>query len=61
MWYMKGEKMNRSAIREQAFKLIYSLQIQKVENLQEQIDLYIESNEIKQEDAINYIKDAVKI
>ena len=59
MWYMKGEKMNRSAIREQAFKLIYSLQIQKVENLQEQIDLYIESNEIKQEDAINYIKDAV--
>ena len=59
MWYMKGEKMNRSAIREQAFKLIYSLQIQKVENLQEQIDLFIESNEIKQEDAINYIKDAV--
>ncbi len=51
--------MNRSAIREQAFKLIYSLQIQKVENLQEQIDLFIESNEIKQEDAINYIKDAV--
>ena len=40
--------MNRSEIREQAFKLIYSLEIQNIENLEEQIELYIE-----------YIKDSV--
>lgn len=51
--------MNRSAIRELAFKLIYSLEIQKKENLEEQIDLYIEANDIKDEGAKDYIKDAV--
>ena len=39
--------MNRSAIREKAFKLIYSLEIQNQENLQEQLDLYFESNNTK--------------
>lgn len=51
--------MNRSAIREQAFKLIYSLEIQKQEKLEEQIDLYIESNKITDINAQEYIKDAV--
>lgn len=51
--------MNRSAIRELAFKLIYSLEIQKQENLQEQIELYIEANEIKDEKAIKYINDTL--
>ena len=51
--------MNRSEMREQAFKIIYSLEIQKNENLEEQLELYIESNEIKDESAIEYIKDAV--
>lgn len=51
--------MNRSAIREQAFKLIYSLEIQKHEDLQEQIDLYLESNSITDESAQKYIKDAI--
>lgn len=51
--------MNRSAIREQAFKLIYSLEIQKKEDLQEQIELYLESNQIQDKEAIEYIKDAV--
>ena len=51
--------MNRSAIREQAFKLIYSLEIQKTDDLEEQFDLYIESNEIENEDAKEYIKDAI--
>lgn len=51
--------MNRSEIREQAFKLIYSLEIQKQENLEEQVELYIESNNIKRKDAIEYIKDAI--
>ena len=39
--------MNRSISRENAFKLIYSLEIQKTENIQEQIDLYFESNKRK--------------
>ena len=52
--------MNRSAIRELAFKLIYSLEVQKDINLDEQIELYIEANEIDNKDAIEYIKDTVK-
>ena len=51
--------MNRSAIRENAFKLIYSLEIQKNENLEEQIDLFFESNDIKNVEAKKYIKTVV--
>ena len=51
--------MNRSAIRENAFKLIYSLEIQKPENLEEQIELFFESNDIKDEEAKKYIKNAI--
>ncbi len=51
--------MNRSAIRENAFKLIYSLEIQKAENIEEQIDLFFESNEIKDEEAKEYIKNVI--
>ena len=41
--------MNRSAIRELAFRLIYSREIQKEENIQEQIELFLEANEVKDE------------
>ena len=51
--------MNRSAIRENAFKLIYSLEIQKTEDLEEQIDLFFESNNIEDEQAKKYIKDVI--
>ncbi len=51
--------MRRSEIRELAFKLIYSLEIQKIENLEEQIDLYIENNEIEDNNAKEYIKDII--
>ena len=51
--------MKRSAIRELAFRLIYSLEIQKPENLEEQIDLYLECNEVEEDEAKEYIKDAV--
>lgn len=51
--------MNRTEMRENAFKLIYSLEIQKVENVQEQIDLYFESNNITDEEAKKYITNAV--
>ena len=51
--------MNRSSIRENAFKLIYSLEIQEVENLEEQIELFFESNSIKEENAKKYITDVI--
>lgn len=52
--------MNRSEIREEAFKLMYSIEIQKnISNLEEQIELYLESNDITNKNAIEYIKDAV--
>lgn len=51
--------MKRSEIRELAFKLIYSLEIQKNEDLAEQIELYIESNSIEEQDAIEYITDCI--
>ena len=46
-------------MRENAFKLIYSLEIQKVEDVQDQIELYFESNNIKDQEAKNYIEDAI--
>ena len=48
--------MRRSAIRELTFRLIYSLEIQKEENLEEQIELYLECNEVEDEEAKEYIK-----
>lgn len=51
--------MNRSSIRENAFKLIYSLEIQDTDNLEEQIELFFESNNIKEEEAKKYITDVV--
>ena len=51
--------MNRSEIREKAFKLVYSLEIQQKENLVEQIELYLASNEIMENNAVEYIKDAI--
>ena len=51
--------MKRSAMRELTFRLIYSLEIQKAENLEEQIELYLECNEVEDEEAKEYIKDAI--
>ena len=50
--------MTRTEMREEAFKLLYSLEIQK-ENIDEQIDLFIENNKIEDKRAIEYIKDVV--
>lgn len=49
--------MNRSAIRENTFKLIYSNEIQK-EIDEEQIEIFIEANSIEGEEQINYIKNS---
>jgi len=51
--------MSRTKIREQAFKLVYSLEIQDIYNLDEQIDFYLENSDINDEEAIEYIKDVV--
>ena len=51
--------MNRSTMRENAFKLIYSLEIQKTEKTQEQIDLFFESNNIEDEQIKKYINDVI--
>ena len=51
--------MKRSAIRELAFRLIYSLEIQKPENLEEQVELFLECNEVLENEAKEYIKDAI--
>ncbi|MCI8481889.1 MAG: transcription antitermination factor NusB [Clostridia bacterium] len=48
--------MNRTEAREQAFKLLYSIEIQK-ENEEEIIELYFENNEITDEKTKEYIKD----
>ena len=51
--------MNRTSMREEAFRLIYSLEIQKQEPIENQIELFIENNNIENEDAKEYISDAV--
>jgi N utilization substance protein B len=48
--------MNRTEAREQAFKLLYSMEIQK-ENDEEQLELYFESNDITDNKTKEYIKD----
>ena len=52
--------MSRTEIRELTFQLLYSLEIQKEKELQEQLDLYISENEIKEEKAIEFIKDVIE-
>lgn len=51
--------MNRTTMRELAFKLQYSLEIQKCENIEEQVKTFIESNDITNQSAIEYIQDAI--
>lgn len=53
--------MNRSKIRELAFELLYSLEIQKVEkeSIEEQIKIFLETNEITDKKAEEYFTDVV--
>ena len=51
--------MSRTEIRDLAFKLVYSLEIQSVDDLQEQINIYLEDYEIEDEETVEYIKDIV--
>lgn len=51
--------MNRSAAREEAFKLLYGLEIQK-ENIEEQTEIYLENAEISDENTKTYMKKMVE-
>lgn len=48
--------MQRSAMRELAFKLVYEIEVQK-ENEEEQFEIFIENNEIKNKNVIEYLRD----
>lgn len=52
--------MNRSESREAAFKLLYSIQILKDANIEEQTQLFVEDQEIKDNDAKKYISDVIQ-
>jgi len=48
--------MQRSEMREFAFKLVYEMEVQK-EVSDDQLDVFIENNEITNETAIEYLRD----
>lgn len=52
--------MNRTESREASFKLLYSIQISPDSELQEQIDLFMEAEEIDDNEAIVYINNIIK-
>ena len=52
--------MNRSEIREAAFRLLYSMQIVKDNDIDEQIEFFIEEYEINDNKAVLYIDDVIK-
>ena len=51
--------MNRSQSREEAFKLLYSLQVSRAEDIKEAIKIYLQEEEIKDDEAIMYIEDVI--
>lgn len=50
--------MDRSARREEVFKLLYSIEIQK-EILEDTIDLFIEANHIEDQQTKDYMKEVI--
>lgn len=50
--------MNRSQAREQAFKLLYSIQIQS-DNVEEQTEIYLQNNKIEDKEVKEYITDII--
>ena len=51
--------MKRTEAREQAFRLLYSLQLMDKKNIEEQLEIFIQENEIKDKDGIDYIKGVI--
>lgn len=54
----KGHKMNRSKLREETFRLLYSLEFYK-EDIENQITTYLEENEIVESQDIDYVKNTI--
>ncbi len=48
--------MQRSAMRELAFKLVYEIEVQK-ESEEEQLDIFLENNDITDVKVVEYLKD----
>ncbi len=51
--------MNRSNTREETFKLLYSMQVSKYDNIQEQIDIYLQEENITDNEAKKYIIEVI--
>ena len=51
--------MKRTEAREQAFRLLYSLQLMDEKNIEEQLEIFLQENEIQDKDGIDYIKDVI--
>ena len=51
--------MNRTEMRELAFKLIYSLEIQSPDNIEEQIELYFQQNKLEDQKVLDYVEDII--
>ena len=51
--------MQRSVMRELAFKLMYGLEVQK-DNTEDQVNLFIENNNVENEIAKDYLMDIRK-
>ena len=51
--------MKRTEAREQAFRLLYSLQLMDEKNIEEQLEIFIQENEIKDKDGVDYIKGVI--
>lgn len=51
--------MNRSQSREEAFKLLYSLQLIEDVSVEEQIEIFLTEEKIEDKDAIRYIQELI--
>ena len=52
--------MNKSVLREEIFKLVYSLEVQKCEN-PEQVEVYLQNTDINEKDKANIKNTVLKI
>ena len=52
--------MKRTEAREEAFKLLYSLQIMTEKNIEEQVKIFLDENEINDQEAIKYISNIIE-
>ena len=52
--------MKRTEAREEAFKLLYSLQIMTKKNIEEQVKIFLDENEINDQEAIKYISNIIE-